>query len=195
MRCFVHLNFVQEVEYEILLEGRHRFRALSDLEKVIDVALDYASLLVYCSTTKEGLLIANTKAAPLNNLFGKVTVTGQRNFSLVAIVKSVMNFGIAFQREQSVSFFHMQMVYDVDDKLMYDFLTSSIRQTYYFYIWLQKILQQLPIVSNMTMKAHQRIQELGRWASSTSKKRLCSHQMQKRLRFRFVPKTITFINQ
>lgn len=65
-------------------------------------------------------------------------------YQLILIVKSVINFRVAFGREYGEFFFATQMVEIVGDMVPPDFLTDNGPQTYQRYIQVTKCLLQSP---------------------------------------------------
>lgn len=73
----------------------------------------------------DGRPIAETEELKLTDFTKKVTSIVYRDFSFVAIVKSILNFRAAFEKKHGVLFLATQVVDIVDDMVLSDILTGN----------------------------------------------------------------------
>lgn len=88
----------------VVLPGRrHQFYVLPDLRKPADVTWDAPPLLLWCVTQHNGRQIAETEALKLRELENMVTSIVHCNFLFFALVKFVINFSEAFDKERALA--------------------------------------------------------------------------------------------
>lgn len=87
------------------MDGRHRLQALLNSQKAVDVTWVEVSLLMGCVTQQDGCSIEETEALKLSSLANKVTSILRRDSSFLAIMKSLVNFSVALEKELGLSFF------------------------------------------------------------------------------------------
>lgn len=107
----------------------HRLQALRDILKAGGIAWIEAPLLMHCVTRLDGRAIAETEALKMSNLTNMVTSVVCSDFSLLAIVRSIINFSAVFGIEYGLFFLAVQMVHIVDDTVLSNFLSGNSSQT------------------------------------------------------------------
>lgn len=117
----------------VLLDGRHRLKALRDLHKAAYVACVDATLLVRCFTRHDGRPIAEAEALKLSSFANKVTSVVRCDFSFVAVVKTVINFSAAFEKGHSMLFLAASMVNSDEDMVSSDFLSRNCSHIFQHY--------------------------------------------------------------
>lgn len=132
----------------VLLDESHRLQSLLDVLNAINVARVEATLLVRYAMRHKGRSIAELESFKVNNFANMAVSILCRNFSFVAMIKSVMSFKEAFKKEQSVSFLAARMVNIVERMTSSDLPTSTRIQTYKCYIRLVTFFFQCPNTFN-----------------------------------------------
>lgn len=133
----------------VLLNGSHWLQALRDLQKSKDVALVEAFLLVRCVLLRDGLQLAKMETLKMQNVANNVTSIVHRDSSFVVVLKSVMTFSAAFEKEHGGTSFDTQIIDIVDNMIKSNFVTGNSRQTYQGYILVKKFLFQRPSIPNI----------------------------------------------
>lgn len=101
-------------------------------------------LLVQCVTSHNSCSLTHNKAVELNTLADKVTSFLRHDSYFAPIIKSVMNFRIAFQSEHGVFFIAAQIGEIVNVMFVYYLRMSNSSWTYHLYIDVAHILQERP---------------------------------------------------